>query len=166
MTILLHLTNTFAELLYCFCILLIKGCSIETGVQSPHWMLCEKRIIPAQYHLSTVVVEMAKENRWSDALATKANAGKGGKQSRNVTNIKCICLNFLMYKAKQASGRRDSKKCDKTKKCSQVRWKWYKNYALCTPHDYCSFHLKVNRLTHVTWRHIFSYFSLLCLTSK
>ena len=121
-TILLHLTNTFAELLYCFCILLIKECSIETGVQSPHWMLCEKRIIPAQYHLSTVVVEMAKENRWSDALATKANAGKGGKQSRNVTNIKCICLNFLMYKAKQAS-----KKCDTTKKCSQVRWKWYQN---------------------------------------
>ena len=41
--------------------------SFDQGMLNRDWSsessLNEKRIIPAQYHLSTVVVEMAKENR-------------------------------------------------------------------------------------------------------
>ena len=154
---------TFAELLYCFCILLIKGCSIETGVQSPHWMWKENYSGAISF-----IHGCGGDGKGKQMIGCVGNKGKcwqGGKTVKKCHKHQMYLPKLFNVQGKAGKWKERQEKCDKTKKCSQVRWKWYKNYALCTPHDYCSFHLKVNRLTHVTWRHMFSYFSLLCLAS-
>ena len=98
-------------------------------------------------------------------VGNKGKCWQGGETVKKCHKHQMYLPKLFNVQGKAGKWKERQEKCDKTKKCSQVRWKWYKNYALCTPHDYCSFHLKVNRLTHVTWRHMFSYFSLLCLAS-
>ena len=44
------------------------------------WILLKQCYSSVEYHLSMVVVGMAKENRWSDALATMAMLARGEKK--------------------------------------------------------------------------------------